>query len=247
MNERWFLDNFLNIANELYPESFFLDRFALPCGSPDDYDGPVRLTGDLVEIDFAGRPHLWLFASVFSPDVVTGGAIGRMFAYSRVFAAMERRDLATRVEAAAAKRRVDAGHPAIRRMLARQRPEFESWNVVVCGGRGCELAGRDDNPLFRLYAPLSEMIEGIPDVNTWHFYQTSTGFDLRSLWDVAAWSRLSLAERLAIWSGRHFPLPAPDDDFDIGVKSDLHMKRRKGFHAEGWQAWMSDRRQLLAG
>lgn len=247
MNERWFLDNFLNIASDLYPESFFLDRLSLPCGSPEDYDGPIRLTGDLVEFDFAGRPHLWQFASVFSPDVVAGGAIGRLFAYDRVFAAMERRDLSARIEAAAAKRRYDIDDPTFRRMLDRLHPEFESWNLVVCGGRGCELAGRDDNPMYRLYAPLSAMIEGIRDVNTWHFYQTSTGFDLRSLWDVAAWSKLSLAERLAIWSGRQFPLPAPEDDFDIRVKRDLHMKRRKGFHAEGWQAWVSDRRQLLAG
>lgn len=247
MTERWFLDNFLKIASDLYPESFFLDRVTLPCGSPEDYDGPVRLTGDLIEIDFAGRPHLWLFASVFSPEVVAGASIGRLFAYDRVFRATDRRDLATRIEAAVRRRRYDADHPAFARMMARMRPEFESWNLVVCGGRGCELAGLDDNPMYRLYAPLSAMIGEIRDVNTWHFYQTSTGFDLRSLWDVAAFGHLSLAERLDIWSGRSIPLPAPEDDFDIGIKRDLHMKRRKGFHAEGWQAWVSDRRQLLAG
>lgn len=247
MNERWFLDNFLTIARDLYPESVFLDGLTLPCAMPGDYDGPVRLSGDLVEIDFAGRPHLWLFASVFSPEVVAGAAIGRLFAYDRVFRATDRRDLAARIEAAARRRRYDADHPAFGRVLARMRPEFESWNLVVCGGRGCELAGRDDNPMYRLYAPLSEMIEAIRDVNTWHFYQTSTGFDLRSLWDLAAFGRLSLSERLAIWSGRDFPLPAPGDDFDIRVKRDLHMKRRKGPHAEGWRAWMSESRQLLAG
>lgn len=247
MNERWFLDNFLTIARESYRERYFVDQVSLTCRSPDDYDGPIRLSADLLEIDAFGRAHLWMFASVFSPEAVSGGAIGRLFAYDRAFRMAAPGVVRGRVEAAARRRRYDTDHPQFRHAMDRLRPAFDSWNLVVCGGRGCELAGRDDNLMFRLYAPLSDMIGDIRDINTWHFYQTSTGFDLRNLWDMAAMGRLSAGERLALCAGRRLPMPAPEDDFDIAIKRDLHLKRRKGFHVEGYEAYFSVPRQAAAG
>lgn len=245
MNESWFLDNFLKLAAATYPESYFLDRLSLTCGSADSYDGPLNFSADMVEVDFTGRVHLWLFASIYSPEAVTGALIGRAFACSQVLGLTDAKPLRGRVEKAARRRRYDTAGEQFRHMLPRLRHRFDSWNLVVCGGRGFELAGREDNLLHRLYAPLSEMIDTTRDVNTWHFYQTATGFDLRSLWDVAWPGQLSLGEKLAVYDGRGAPLPAPDDDFDIAAKRDLHLKRRKGFHLQGFDAYFADRGQIL--
>ncbi|MGE5546921.1 MAG: hypothetical protein ACM33T_08490 [Solirubrobacterales bacterium] len=246
MADNWYRDNFLKLARDSQEHHLFIADFSLSVGSVDDYDGPLRHNGDLIEIDPAGRLHLWLFAPLRSAEIAGGGIIGRLFAYTQAFRTPPSDILRTRIEAAARRRGYDTGAPALRRALTRLRRDFSSWNVVICGGRGCELAGRDDNPLFRLYAPLSDMIGAIPDVNTWHFYGTRTGFDLRSLWDVAALGQLSLNDRLAIYAGRGAPLPAPADDFDIASKRDLHMSRRKGVHHEGFQAYFTAADQILA-
>lgn len=224
----WFRDSFTKQARHRCPEAWFVDGVVLPCAG-SDYGGQSRVEGDLVEIDCAGRMHLWLFASVYSPEFVTGSVIGRLFACAHAARLAPPQILRSRLEAAA--RRPNSGPGSL---PPRLRPAFESWNLVVTGGAGCELAGRDDNPLHRLYAPLSAAIGTVGDINVWQFYQTSTGLDLRSLWDVAAYSRPSLTERLE----RRMELPAPADDFDIVCKRDLHLKRRKGFHAEGLAAWL---------
>lgn len=234
VSSNWFRESFAKHARRRCPEAWFVDGVVLPCGGGSDYGKPSRVEGDLVEIDASGRMHLWLFSSVYSHEFVTGSIIGRLFACAHAARLAPPQVLRSRVEAAA--RRPNSGPGAL---PPRLRPAFESWNLVVTGGSGCELAGREDNPLHRLYAPLSSAIGTVGDVNVWQYYQTSTGLDLRSLWDLAAFSRPSLAEVLE----RSMPLPAPGDDFDISCKRDLHLKRRKGFHAEGLAAWLGDDRQ----
>ncbi|MGE5503844.1 MAG: hypothetical protein ACM31L_05425 [Actinomycetota bacterium] len=246
MNEGWFLNKFLDIAGRKYPESYFLDQLVLPWSAQDDYDGPLKFTCDLVEIDGGGRLHLWQFASVRGPDLLGGTLIGRMFACSRVLRLTAAEALKTRIEKGARRRRYDTADERFRHVLRRIRHQFDSWNIVACGGKGCELAGHDGNLLWQLYAPLGRDVDQVRDVNTWHFYQTGTGFDLRSIWDLSVSGGLSLAEKLAIYDGRMDLAPAPGDDFDIGAKRDLHLKRKKGFHAQGHEAYFADRAQILA-
>lgn len=238
MSDRRFLDEFLTLARREYPESYFLDEFSLSHASADDYDGARRFTGDLVEIDGGGRLHLWQFVGLRAPELVSGDLIGRLFAFTRIARLASPEDFAARLERAARKRRYDTSSGHFRRIAARPRQEVESWNVVVCGGTGCELVGRDDNLLYQLYAPLADWAGPVRDVNTWQFRQTGTGFDLRSLWDVAGYGRMPVEDRLAAYAGRA-PLPAPYDDFDIASKRDLRLKRRKGFHAEAHEAYFA--------
>jgi hypothetical protein len=245
MNDRWFLDRFLDIAGRHNPESYFLDALTLPWAGGDDYSGPQKFVCDLVEIDGRGRMHLWVFAHHRAAELLSGEVIGRMFACTQVFCLAPMPVVRSRLEKAARRRRYDVGSDRFRAVLKKPRVTFDSWNLVACGGRGCELAG-EDSLVRRLYGPLSTLVEHIQDVNTWHFYQTATGFDLRSIWDFSLSGRLSLEEKLAIYDGRRHLAPAPDDDFDIAVKHDLHLKRRKGFHAQGHEAWFGDRGQILA-
>jgi hypothetical protein len=242
MSERWFLNKFLEIATRKYPDSYFMGDIALSWSSDDDYDGPQRFVYDLIELDAKGRLHSWTFVGLRSPELVSGSVIGRMFAGSLLLRRTDPAELRAKLERATTKRRYRSDPERFRRAKGR----FDSWNLVVCGGKGCELAGRDDNLVFQLYAPLSRMVGHIDDVNTWQFTQTSTGFDLRSVWDFAFAGALSLEDKLAAYQGRDEDLPAPDDDFDIAAKHDLHLKRKKGFHAEGRQAYFSDRAQILA-
>lgn len=236
MPTRQYIDNFLMIADNEYPESYFLDDFSISHSSGDDYAGARRFTGDLIEIDGAGRMHLWLFAPFRATELISGDVIGRMFAFTQVLRLTAPADLRQSIAAAAKRRRYDIGAPYFRHVLDRPRLDVDSWNVVVCGGTGCELVARDDNLLFQLYAPLAEWDGPIRDVNTWQFRQTATGFDLRSLWDVASYGKLTMSERLDVYAGRAV-LPAPADDFDIACKRDLKLKRRKGLHAEAHAAW----------
>ncbi len=247
MADRWFLDKFLTLAGTKYPESFFLDDLVLSTSLNDDYNGRRDLHCDLIEIDGKGRLHLWLFIPVRAPELITGDVIGRLFACTQVFRMTEPAVLASRLARAARRRRYDTRSERFRAALRRARATFDSWNLVACGGKGCELAGHDDNLLFQLYASLSSVIGHVRDVNTWHFYQTATGFDLRCLWDLAVCGRLSLADKLAVYGGDSLRVAAfPHDDFDIASKHDLHLKRKKGFHAQGGEAYFGDRSQILA-
>jgi hypothetical protein len=236
MPTRRYIDSFLMIADNEYPESYFLDDFSISHSSGEDTSGARRFTGDLIEIDGAGRMHLWLFAPFRATELISGDVIGRMFAFTQVLRLTAPGQLRESIAAAAKRRRYDVDAPAFQHMLERPRLDVDSWNVVVCGGTGCELVARDDNLLFQLYAPLAEWDGPTRDVNTWQFRQTATGFDLRSLWDVAPYGKLTMSERLDLYAGRT-NLPAPEDDFDIACKRDLKLKRRKGLHAEAHAAW----------
>ena len=247
MAEQWFLNRFLLIAERKYPESFFLDDIELPGPADDDYDGQRKYSGDIIEIDGSGRLHLWQFVSVRAPELFSGDVIGRLFAYSQIFRMTDPARIAVRLVKSARRRRYDTASERFRQAIRRSRPRFDSWNLVACGGKGCELAGRDDNLLFQLYSSLSPVVLRTRDVNSWPFYQTATGFDLRSLWDLAICGRLSLAEKLAVYSGDiDMVTMAPSDDFDIGSKRDLHLKRKKGFHSQAIEAYFADRSQVLA-
>lgn len=236
MPTRHYIDNFLMIADSEYPESYFLDDFSISHSSEEDVAGPRRFTGDLIEIDGSGRMHLWLFAPFRATELISGDVIGRMFAFTQVLRLTAPEKLRASIAAAAKRRRYDVEALSFQHMLERPRLDVDSWNVVVCGGTGCELLARDGNLLFQLYAPLAEWAGPIRDVNTWQFRQTATGFDLRSLWDVASYGKMTMSERLDLYAGRS-QLPAPQDDFDIACKRDLKLKRRKGLHAEAHAAW----------
>jgi len=235
MPTRRYIDTFLMLADNEHPEGFFLDDFSISHVSSNDNAGARRFTGDLVEIDGAGRLHLWLFAPLRATELVSGDVIGRMFSFTQVLRIAPPETLRASITAAARRRRYDIAGEGFQRMLARPRLDVESWNVVMCGGSGCELLAGDDNLLFQLYAPLAELDGPIRDVNAWQFRQTATGYDLRSLWDVAASGRLSVEERLEAYHGRAV-LPVPEDDFDIHSKRDLKLSRRKGMHAEAHAA-----------
>lgn len=235
MPTRRYIDTFLMLADNEHAESFFLDDFSISHVSSNDNAGARRFTGDLVEIDAAGRLHLWLFAPLRATELISGDVIGRMFSFTQVMRIARPESLREAIEAAAKRRRYDTADAGFRAMMARPRLEVESWNVVMCGGSGCELVEAEDNLLFQLYAPLAEMGGPIRDVNTWQFRRTATGYDLRSLWDVAGYGRLSPEERLDACLGRSV-LPVPGDDFDIGAKRDLKLRRRKGLHAEAHEA-----------
>jgi hypothetical protein len=230
-----YIDTFLMLADNEHPESFFLDDFSISHVSSNDNAGARRFTGDLVEIDTAGRLHLWLFAPLRATELISGDVIGRMFSFTQVLRIAQPESLREAILAAARRRRYDIADASFQALMARPRLEVDSWNVVICGGSGCELLAGDDNLLYQLYAPLAEMEGPIRDVNTWQFRRTATGYDLRSLWDVAGWGRLSVVERLDAYHGRAV-LPAPEDDFDIRSKRDLKLNRRKGLHAEAHAA-----------
>ena len=235
MPTRRYIDHFLMLADNEHPESFFLDDFSISHVSSNDDGQARRFTGDLVEVDGAGRLHLWLFAPLRATELVSGDLIGRMFSFTQVMRMASPEALRAAITAAAARRRYDTDDAGVLRLLARPRLEVDSWNVVVCGGSGCELLAADDNLLYQLYAPLAEIGGPIRDINTWQFRQTTTGYDLRSLWDVAGYGRLSVQERLEAYHGRTV-LPAPQDDFDIRSKRCLKLSRRKGLHAEAHAA-----------
>lgn len=230
-----FIEKFLMLADNKAADSYFLDDFSVCYRSEEDVCGGRRFSGDLVEIDEQGRLHLWLFSPVRATELVSGDIIGRMFAFTQILRLTPQQQLHEAIAAAARQRRYDVTSEHFRHIVAHPRQEVASWNVVVCGGTGCELVERDDNLLFQLYAPLAEWDGPARDINTWQFRETATGWDLRSLWDVAVYGQLSLPERLNALSGRA-PLPRPGDDFDIASKRDLKLKRRKGLHAEAHAA-----------
>jgi hypothetical protein len=135
---------------------------------------------DFLEVDVMGRLHLWEAKKLHSYELTSGRVIGQLLFYDWLFRTYEREALKAKLRGAGVE---------IDRIAAFREDKglkFESWNILVCGGAGYELAA-GVNPIMWNYAAVMDdyFKESTPKTATYHFYHTKHGMELASIWNVS--------------------------------------------------------------
>ena len=139
---------------------------------------PYSIT-DFIEIDSNGHFHLWEAKMIHSDELLKGKAIGQLIFYDFLFHTYPEKDLKKLLiengfdEAIISHKMFDDFH-------------FKTWNILVCGGEGWELCA-GINPIMWNYPTLPEQYfnESTPNLNLFHFYEVSKGFDLKNIWELS--------------------------------------------------------------
>jgi hypothetical protein len=139
---------------------------------------PYSIT-DFIEIDSNGHFHLWEAKMIHSDELLKGKAIGQLIFYDFLFHTYPEKDLKKLLiengfdEAIISHKKFDDFH-------------FKTWNILVCGGEGWELCA-GINPIMWNYPTLPEQYfnESTPNLNLFHFYEVSKGFDLKNIWELS--------------------------------------------------------------
>jgi hypothetical protein len=151
------------------------------------FDSPTRVKNeympysitDFIEIDSNRNFHLWEAKMIHSDELLKGKAIGQLLFYDFLFHTYPEKDLKKLLiengfdEAIISSKKFDDFH-------------FKTWNILVCGGEGWELCA-GINPIMWNYPTLPEVYfkESTPNINLFHFYEISTGFDLKNIWELS--------------------------------------------------------------
>jgi len=167
----FFCDSF--ISREL-PQFYSFDS---PKRVKDEYM-PYSII-DFIEIDSEGSFHLWEAKMIHSDELLKGKAIGQLLFYDFLFSTYPEKDLKELLiengfnEEIITKKKFDDFH-------------FKTWNILVCGGEGWELCA-GVNPIMWNYSTLPEQYfkDSTPNLNLFHFYEISTGFDLKNIWELS--------------------------------------------------------------
>jgi hypothetical protein len=134
---------------------------------------------DFIELDAQGRFHLWEAKRLWSDEFQKGKVVGQLIFYDFLFHTDQKRTW-LRLKPLA-----DAPASVKRRLRAAE-PKFQSWNVLICGGCGWELAA-GVNPHAWTYISLNETYfkkDAVP-IAVYHLFHTSTGFAVRNLWQLS--------------------------------------------------------------
>lgn len=135
---------------------------------------------DIVELDKHGSLHLWEAKVLHCDDLIRGKVVGQLVFYDWLFSS------AASSTVVSALRKKGMAEVDCRRLARRSHLKFKTWNILVCGGDGWELAA-GHNPIMWTYPPLKEYYfqDDKPEINVYHFYACSTGYDLRHLFELS--------------------------------------------------------------
>jgi hypothetical protein len=137
---------------------------------------------DFIELDKHGNFHLWEAKLLHSDEFIKGKVVGQLMFYDWLFQTDKTRawlKLSPCSELSS----------DLRQKLQSAELVFRSWNILVCGGKGWELAA-GVNPTAWTYTTVNDdyLKEGGPALAVYHMFHTKTGFALRSLWHLTLFS-----------------------------------------------------------
>jgi hypothetical protein len=160
---------------------------------------------DIVSVDQQSNFHLWELKKLESNELNTGKFLGQLMLYDFLFSTEPWNELLGRFCTKGDSKHaqlvgdLQAINDAILANADDSNTEyaddngyeviggdaicsFKSWKVVVCGGKGYELAA-GYNPVIWSYWTFQEQYfnENTPPLEIYHFYETSKGFQLREL------------------------------------------------------------------
>lgn len=134
---------------------------------------------DFLELDAHGSFHLWEAKLLESDELIKGKVLGQCMFYDFLFRTDEKR---TWTKLSPCK-----DEPQSTREILESAPlKFKSWNILVCGGEGWELAA-GVNPNIWTYTTIMEdyFSEESPDVSVYHLFETRNGWCIQNLWHLS--------------------------------------------------------------
>ena len=139
---------------------------------------PFSIT-DFIELDSYGNFHLWEAKMLNSDELLKGKAMGQLLFYDFLFHSYPEDNLK--------KLLIKNGFDeTIISNMNYDNFQFKTWNILVCGGEGWELCA-GVNPIMWNYPTLPEQYfkDSVPNLNLFHFYEVSSGFDIKNIWELS--------------------------------------------------------------
>lgn len=154
------------------------------------FDSPDRIknqfmpfsVSDFIELDSDGYFHLWEAKLLHSDELLKGKVIGQLLFYDFLFQTYPEENIK--------KLLIENGFDKTTILsMSGEDFYFKTWNILVCGGDGWELCA-GVNPIMWNYATLSEQYfnDSTPNLNLFHFYEVSYGFDIKNIWELSIYS-----------------------------------------------------------
>lgn len=136
---------------------------------------------DLVEVDSNLNFHLWEAKIIHADDLIRGKVIGQLIFYDFLVSTYGRQKI---VEILLKKGLISEVADAI--LEKEQKMSFDTWNVLVCGGEGWEIAA-GVNPIMYSYPAIGEqyIAKSQASLNIYHFYEIPTGYDLKHIFELS--------------------------------------------------------------
>lgn len=218
-SEKWYQEEFLKLAStgdvpayiegsSFYreiPFSYEMDSSAK--GGPYMPNASI----DFIEIDSKGYMHIWEAKKLNSYELTSGRVIGQLMFYDWLMKTYSPQKLATELE----KRK--APEELIRHIEKQKELTFKSWNILVCGGYGYELAA-GFNPAIWNYTSIGEQYfsKETPGLSIHQMYHADEKLLLESIWKMSLFAPLQM-EQNAFWAY----LKSTDNEFfDYEVDKD---------------------------
>lgn len=143
-----------------------------------DLEMPDSIT-DFIELDTQQRFHLWEMKMLGCDEFQKGKVVGQMLFYDWLFTTDNEKTWQSLDP-------IKSQSLEVKSRLRTAELRFHSWNVVVCGGEGWELAA-GINPHAWTYAILNDtyLAKSAPKVSVYHLFHVSAGLALRNLWQLS--------------------------------------------------------------
>jgi hypothetical protein len=134
---------------------------------------------DFIELDAKGRLHLWEAKLLWADDFQKGMVVGQLLFYDWLFRTDESKSWLNL-------KPCNLTTSEVRSRLERAECRFHSWNILVCGGDGWELAA-GVNPNAWTYTALNDeyLRDDSPALAVYHLFHTKSGFAIRNLWQLS--------------------------------------------------------------
>lgn len=184
-NENYYQKKFFNFVNshDFFLGSTFLKEVPLFYCS----NKPERIKSktmpysqtDFIEIDENGKFHLWEAKMLDADELVKGKTLGQLLFYDFLFNTYPEENLKALLKKEGMKKEQLES-------MTFDDFKFSSWNILVCGGKGWELAA-GVNPVIWNYVNLPEkyFFDETPNINLFHFFNVSDGYDLKNIWELS--------------------------------------------------------------
>jgi hypothetical protein len=139
---------------------------------PDTY-------ADFIELDAKGNLHLWEAKLLWADDFQKGKVIGQLLFYDWLFRTDNSKTWLTLKPCIHLE-------SDVKLRLENAELRFHSWNVLVCGGQGWELAA-GVNPNAWTYQTIKDdyFQSDSPPLAVYHLFHTKEGFAIRNLWQLS--------------------------------------------------------------
>jgi hypothetical protein len=134
---------------------------------------------DFLEFDRRGGLHIWEAKWIHDSDLIRGKVIGQLMLYDYLFSTTK----GSRIAHTLAKK--GAPQEIVEYLGASQNLSITTWNILVCGGKGWELAA-GVNPIMWLYGYIQgSYLHPDRQINLFHFTHINGRYVLKTIWELS--------------------------------------------------------------